>query len=51
MTPERCVQAQLDAYNAHDLDAFVDCFSDDVRLFRMPAATPPNLLMGCVWCL
>lgn len=40
MTPSDLVQRQLDAYNAHDLDAFVDCFGDDVRLFRMPAETP-----------
>jgi hypothetical protein len=43
MTPTDRVQHQLDAYNAHDLDAFVDCFSDDVQLFRMPAATPTTV--------
>jgi hypothetical protein len=37
MTPAEIVQHQLDAYNAHDLDRFADCFSEDVRLFRMPA--------------
>ena len=26
------VQAQLDAYNAHDVDAFVRCYAPDVRL-------------------
>ncbi len=43
MTPSDVVQRQLNAYNAHDLDAFVDCFSDDVRLFRMPAETPGTI--------
>ena len=37
------VQRQLDAYNAHDLEAFVACFHDDVRLFRVPAnGAPPS---------
>lgn len=37
------VQRQLDAYNAHDLEAFAACFRDDVRLFRVPAdGTPPS---------
>lgn len=27
------VQAQLDAYNAHDVEAFVRCYAADVRLF------------------
>jgi hypothetical protein len=40
MTPTEIVQRQLDAYNAHDLDRFVDCFSEDVRIFRMPAEVP-----------
>ncbi len=38
--PARIVQAQLDAYNAHDLDRFADCFSDDVCVYRMPAQAP-----------
>ncbi len=28
------VQAQLDAYNSHDLDAFCACFHAQVRLFE-----------------
>lgn len=40
MTPTDIVQRQLDAYNAHDLDAFTACFSDDVRLYRMPEPAP-----------
>lgn len=38
--PAQIVQDQLNAYNAHDLDRFVACFSDDVRLYRMPAQLP-----------
>ena len=34
MTPERCVQAQLDAYNAHDLEGFLAAYADDVCLYR-----------------
>ena len=40
MTPTDIVQCQLDAYNAHDLDRFADCFSENVRIFRMPAEAP-----------
>jgi len=34
------VQRQLDAYNARDLDRFLAEFSDDIRVFRPPAAEP-----------
>ncbi len=34
------VQRQLEAYNAHDLDRFVAEYTDDVRVFRPPAAEP-----------
>jgi len=40
MPPIDIVQRQLDAYNAHDLDAFCACFADDVRTYRMPDASP-----------
>jgi hypothetical protein len=30
MTPEQLVQAQLDAYNAQDLDAYCGYFADDI---------------------
>jgi hypothetical protein len=40
MTPEALVQAQLDAYNAHDLQAFVACYSDDIKIYRPPATEP-----------
>jgi hypothetical protein len=39
-SPTDVVQAQLDAYNAHDLDVFCGCFAEDIEIFRMPAATP-----------
>lgn len=38
--PVAVVQRQVDAYNAHDLDAFVATYSDDVLLYRVPSTTP-----------
>jgi hypothetical protein len=38
--PAAVVQRQLDAYNAHDLAAFVACYAEDVAAWRMPAAAP-----------
>ncbi len=40
MTPEQLIQAQLDAYNAHDLERFIACYADDVCLYRPPATAP-----------
>jgi len=40
MTPADLVQRQLDAYNAHDLEAFSACFAEDVRIHRMPDPAP-----------
>jgi hypothetical protein len=40
MTPVEIVQRQLEAYNARDLAAFVAMYSDDIRIFRMPASEP-----------
>jgi hypothetical protein len=37
---EETVQRQLEAYNAVDLERFVAEYSDDVRVFRPPAAEP-----------
>lgn len=34
------VQRQLDAYNAHDLAAFVAAYSGSVQIFRVPATQP-----------
>lgn len=35
--PEIIVQEQLDAYNARDIDAFLNTYTDDVQLFNFPA--------------
>ncbi|OYO28869.1 nuclear transport factor 2 family protein [Janthinobacterium sp. PC23-8] len=35
-TPLDVVQAQLDAYNAHDVAALVAIYADDVRQFQHP---------------
>lgn len=43
VVPVHIVQAQLDAYNAHDLERFAACFSDDVCLYRMPTDTPGTI--------
>ena len=34
------VQHQLDAYNAHDIAAFVATYAGDIQLWRPPTATP-----------
>lgn len=36
---ERIVQAQLDAYNARDLAAFIACYVEDVKVYRLPSMT------------
>lgn len=40
MTPAELAQAQLDAYNAKDLDRFVACYAEDVRVWRLPDTEP-----------
>ena len=40
ISAEGVVERQLIAYNAHDLDAFVATYADDVELFRLPSAEP-----------
>jgi hypothetical protein len=35
-TPEHAVQRQLDAYNARDLDGWVDTYAPDARQFEYP---------------
>lgn len=35
---EKTVQEQLDAYNARDIDAFMDTYTEDVQLFNFPSA-------------
>lgn len=36
-TPASLAQRQLDAYNAHDLEAFAACFADEVEAFALPS--------------
>jgi hypothetical protein len=36
-TAEALVQRQLDAYNAHDLDALLATYAEDAQLFEHPA--------------
>lgn len=36
-TPEAVVQQQLDAYNAHDLEALLHVYAEDARVFEHPA--------------
>ncbi len=40
MTPEAVVQRQLEAYNHHDLEAFLACYGADAQLFRLPEPSP-----------
>jgi hypothetical protein len=35
--PAALAQRQLDAYNAHDLEAFLACYADDVEVFELPS--------------
>ena len=35
-SPEVVVQEQLDAYNRKDLEAFMDTYSDDIKLYTFP---------------
>ncbi|MBL4846222.1 MAG: nuclear transport factor 2 family protein [Planctomycetes bacterium] len=41
-TAEALAQRQLDAYNAHDLEAFVACYADEVEVRTFPGAGPPD---------
>ena len=36
VSPEGIVQRQLDAYNARDIDAFMNTYSDDIKLYNFP---------------
>lgn len=38
--PAACAQAQLDAYNAGDAEAFAACFADEVDVYRLPETSP-----------
>jgi len=39
-TPEECAQAQLDAYNARDIEAFAAVYSHDVVLLDLKTGQP-----------
>jgi imidazolonepropionase-like amidohydrolase len=36
-SPEAVVQRQLNAYNARNIDAFLDTYSDDIEIYNFPA--------------
>ncbi|PKV50463.1 hypothetical protein ATE84_2521 [Aquimarina sp. MAR_2010_214] len=36
ISPEHIVQKQVDAYNARDIDAFLDTYYDDVLIYKYP---------------
>ena len=35
-TPEEAAQQQLNAYNAQDIDGFLDAYADSVKIYRYP---------------
>ncbi|WP_299607650.1 amidohydrolase family protein [uncultured Aquimarina sp.] len=35
-TPEQIVQRQVNAYNARNIDAFMDTYSDDIKIYNFP---------------
>ena len=39
-TPREIVQQQLDAYNNHDIDAFMSVFSEDIELWTLGDTLP-----------
>ncbi len=36
LSPIQLAQAQLDAYNIQDMEAFLNCYSDDVEIYNFP---------------
>jgi hypothetical protein len=40
VTATEIVQGQVDAYNERDLDRFVAYYSDNIKVYRMPAIEP-----------
>ena len=38
--PQQVVQAQDNAYNAHDLDAFAACYADDITIIDLAGKQP-----------
>src|SRR5262245_43366732 len=39
--PEDVVQAQVEAYHAHDIEAFARCYADDITVHDLSGRTPP----------
>ena len=37
---EAVVQRQVEAYQSRNVDAFVACYADDVRVWKLPDTTP-----------
>ncbi|MGY3859732.1 nuclear transport factor 2 family protein [Aeromonas intestinalis] len=42
------VEAQFAAYNAHDLEAFLACFAEDFKGYRMPTESPTTVGKGAL---
>jgi len=42
ITPEELVQKQVDAYNAHNLDAFVACYGPDIEFRTLDGNVGPE---------
>lgn len=38
-TAEELAQRQLDCYNAHDLEGFLDVYAEDAKLYVLPGGT------------
>ena len=36
LKPEEIVQKQLEAYNNKDTDAFLSCYSEDIKIYNFP---------------
>ncbi|QJT12898.1 steroid delta-isomerase [Aeromonas sp. 2692-1] len=48
MSVELPVEAQFNAYNAHDLEAFLACFSEEFKGYRMPTESPSTVGKGAL---
>ncbi|MCZ4311667.1 nuclear transport factor 2 family protein, partial [Vibrio atlanticus] len=48
MSVELPVEAQFNAYNAHELEAFLACFADDFKGYRMPTESPSTVGKGAL---
>ena len=39
--PEAVVRTQVDAYNAHDIERFLQCYADDITIHDLSGKDPP----------